>query len=331
MLQPGETRTVTVASAAGASAVALNVTTIVARWVLDRARRCPAPNVQPELDRVKHVSANQVIVPVDGSGSFQVFSSGGGHLIIDVVGSFTGSTAPDSTDGLFVPLASPTRFADTRVGSLNPLGGTTNAQPRWSVEVPVTSNPAIGRSDVAAVVMNVTSLDNLNGGYVSVTPAGSNPPDDEPCDLDLANSTDRGRPGESHHRLGHGRGFDVFLEQGNASSTSPATTSAPQGPRRAGQCQPGSRRLSRLATTAGPDHDRHRPDPGLGPAAPVARPRILGQRHRRRLWPHDDPGRDGLPVLERAPANGRADAATAAKLNTTGCRPTTTHSGDLWR
>ena len=54
-----------------------------------------------------------------------MFSFGGGHLIIDVVGWFTGSPQPKSTDGLFVP-SSPIRMRDTRQDyAIPPWGGST--------------------------------------------------------------------------------------------------------------------------------------------------------------------------------------------------------------
>ncbi|MFT6293558.1 MAG: hypothetical protein ACJAR2_004188 [Ilumatobacter sp.] len=34
-----------------------------------------------------------------------IFTSGGGHLLADVIGRFTDSTTSDTDDGLFVPLA----------------------------------------------------------------------------------------------------------------------------------------------------------------------------------------------------------------------------------
>ena len=57
-----------------------------------------------------------------------------------------GAAAPSATDGLFVPMTSPTRIVDTRVAALNPLGGTTNPQPGWRFEVPVATNAAVART-----------------------------------------------------------------------------------------------------------------------------------------------------------------------------------------
>ena len=84
--------------------------------------------------------------------------------MVDLVGLMTGDTAPVSTDGLFVPLAAPTRFLDTRDPTLNPLGGAQMPLPVWNLEVAVASNPAIGRSDVSALAMNLTLTEALGRG-----------------------------------------------------------------------------------------------------------------------------------------------------------------------
>lgn len=178
-LAPFETRTYAVGAAAGASAAVLNVTTIgddAGYWQV-----FPAGSTAPNTSNLNslypgHVTSNQVIVPIDAAGQFSVYSARGGELIIDVIGWFTSSTAAKSNSGLFVPLSSPTRFLDSRVANLNPLGGTKRLLPGWNVEVAVASNSAIMRADIAAIVLNLTVDNTLDVGYVSVTPAGSNDP-----------------------------------------------------------------------------------------------------------------------------------------------------------
>ena len=56
--------------------------------------------------------ATTVIWPVSNR-SLNIYSSAGGHLIVDVIGSFTGASAPANSDGLFVPMT-PVRRLDTR-------------------------------------------------------------------------------------------------------------------------------------------------------------------------------------------------------------------------
>ncbi len=209
-------RTYAVAGAANASAVVLNVTTIASGpgyWTV-----FPAGSAQPATSNVNTVfggqtASNQVIVPVDTAGQFSVFSSSGGDLIIDVIGSFTGETAAAGTDGLFVPLASPTRFLDSRSAALNPLGGTQRLLPGWNLEVGVSSNAAIGRSDISAVALNLTVDDALDAGYISVTPAGSNNPAVKQRDTSSMNVSWAGQTLATQVIVPvSARGFDVFAQ-----------------------------------------------------------------------------------------------------------------------
>jgi LPXTG-site transpeptidase (sortase) family protein len=119
--------------------------------------------------------ANQVIAPVSG-GAIDVFSSGGGHVIVDLFGYFTGASAAESTSGLFVPMT-PTRFLDTRgAAAVNPLGAGQKLYPSYVVETPI-----IGRSGIpataSAVVMNTTLVEASRPGFVTVFPAGTTRPD----------------------------------------------------------------------------------------------------------------------------------------------------------
>ena len=57
--------------------------------------------------------ASSVILPTSPAG-LTITATGGGHLVVDLLGWFTGPGAAESDDGLFVPLA-PTRLLDTRV------------------------------------------------------------------------------------------------------------------------------------------------------------------------------------------------------------------------
>lgn len=218
-LRPGETRELRAPGAAGAGAIAVNVTTVALSggyWTVYPAGVAEPPEASNlNSSGLGHVVANQVIVPVDADGDFQVYSSGGGDLIVDLVGSFSGASAPSDTAGLFVPLTSPTRFLDTRVAELSPLRRAQKALPGWSVEVPVAANPAVGRTDVAAVVLNLAAFDNLAAGYLSVTPAGAN----DPAVAARTTSTlNLARPAQvlaNHATVPvSARGFDFFAESG---------------------------------------------------------------------------------------------------------------------
>lgn len=211
-----ETRTYAVGAAAGASAVVLNVTTVgqdPGYWQVFPTGSTPPSTSNLNTMYQGQVASNQVIVPVDAAGGFSVYSSSGGDLIVDVIGWFTGSTAPQSNDGLFVPLATPTRFLDSRVAGLNPLGGTNRLLPTWDVEVPVASNPSIARADVAAVVFNLTVNNTLDTGYLSVTPAGSNNPASKARTTSSMNVSWAGQTLAAHVIVPvSSRGFDVFAQ-----------------------------------------------------------------------------------------------------------------------
>ena len=53
-----------------------------------------------------------VIAPLTADG-LTIHATSGGHVIVDLIGWFTGPSAASSADGLFVPI-SPTRRLDTR-------------------------------------------------------------------------------------------------------------------------------------------------------------------------------------------------------------------------
>jgi hypothetical protein len=212
-----ETRTYAVPAAAGASAVVLNVTTVgqdPGYWQVFPTGSKPPATSNLNTMYSGQVASNQVIVPVDANGQFSAYSSSGGDLIIDVIGWFTGaSAAPPSTAGLFVPLSTPTRFLDSRDPALNPLGGTKRLLPGWDLEVPVATNAAIARADVAAVVFNLTVNNTLDVGYVSVTPAGSNNPAVKARSTSSMNVSWAGQTLAAQVTVPvSARGFDVFAQ-----------------------------------------------------------------------------------------------------------------------
>ncbi len=214
----GETRTFAVPGAAGASAVAINLTALTTRpgyWQLyPQDGTVPFTSNLNSPPGTNAIVANQAIVPVNAAGGITIYSEGGGDLLIDLVGTFTDGSAPVTTDGLFVPLTSPTRIVDTRIAALNPLGGTTRPQPGWRFEVPVATNPAIGRPDVSAVVLNATSTAAITTGYVSVGTAG----DTSPAARPTTSTMNVVRPAQTlaNHAIVpvSSRGFSMFTEAG---------------------------------------------------------------------------------------------------------------------
>ncbi len=329
----GEARNFTVPGAAGASAVAVNLTAVTGApgyWQV-----YPQAGAQPSTSNLNSpagfpaVAANQAIVTVDPSGGITIFSEAGGDLIIDLVGTYTGSAAPADTAGLFVPMTSPTRIADTRVATLNPLGGTTRAQPGWSLEVAVATNPAIGRSDVAAVVLNATSVDTLVPGFISVGTAGAVAPGEKPT----TSTMNVVRPAQvlANHAIVpvSTRGFSMFTEAGGnlladlagyfLGSPAPAPFGAPVN--------------SPAATCT---------TPAVGFASAPVGPIINGSSRKavadlqNRLgalgfWVQAADGVYGLTTIQAVmafqkwkglPATTVVDNATAIALNTQVCRPT---------
>jgi sortase (surface protein transpeptidase) len=114
------------------------------------------------IDAPGQTRPGQAIVPLNGtSRTLEVFSKSGGHLLVDVVGWFTGAGVAPATEGLFIPSA-PRRALDSRNSRQLALwGGST-------VEF-ATGNGAL---QVSAVVLNVTGTSPWSNGFVTAYPAG---------------------------------------------------------------------------------------------------------------------------------------------------------------
>lgn len=143
----------------------------------------------------------QVIVRLaPGSQQFEVFSQYGGHLVVDVVGYFTGAASPVATDGLFLPTA-PIRAIDTRTRRpLAPWGGST-------VEF---SSRTLFPASTAAAAVNITVTEPLDVGFVTAFPAGVPRPFAANVNVDAFDQT------IANHgtvRLGT-RGISLFTQSG---------------------------------------------------------------------------------------------------------------------
>jgi hypothetical protein len=164
---PGAVETVDVSSAgvpANAVAVVVNITatvTGVGFWTAFPLG-VPRPNASNiNIDAPGQTRAGQAVVLLSGVPAFNVFTQGGGHLIVDVAGWFTGPTATPSTDGLFLP-ADPKRLLDSRSLFVMPTwGGST-------LEFPVFGPD----NQVSAVALNLTGTDSLISGFVTAFPSG---------------------------------------------------------------------------------------------------------------------------------------------------------------
>lgn len=339
-LGPAEVLTWQVPGAAGADAAVLTVTTIATApgfWQV-----YPVMDTRPDTTTLNSLATgqvvpNQVIVPLDADGRFRVFSQSGGHLVIDVVALVTGASAAPSTDGLFVPLDRPTRFLDTRDPALHPLRAAQMALPRWNLEVGVGAHPAIGRSDVAAIAVNLTSTEVLAPGYVSLTPAGSNDPAVPARTTSTSNLTRAGQTLPGHATVAvSGRGVDVFTQSGAhllvdvagyyRGTPVPAPFGPPQlvDPTPAGCLGHPTRAVAALASGASAASVR------------VAQQRLLDLG----FWLAGVDGVNGHTTRQAVMAfqkyhgiraTGQLDDTTAAALNQAGCRPTgASTTGDVF-
>lgn len=106
-----------------------------------------------------------IVALAPGERAFDVFSLSGGHLIIDVVGYFSGANSQVSTDGLFIP-SSPIRMRDTRHDYSIPPWGTSTIEFSSGAELSGLNN------QVAAVAMNIAIAEPLNVGFITAHPAG---------------------------------------------------------------------------------------------------------------------------------------------------------------
>ena len=151
------------------------------------------------IDRPGETRAGQAIVLLSGVPAFNVYSQGGGHLIVDVTGWFTGATAASTTDGLFLP-TNPTRLLDSRNSFVMPTwGGST-------LEFPVYGPPG----QVSAAAINITGTQSMVGGFVTAFPAGVNRPTASNLNVDTWDQT------IANHAIvrASNRGVSLFTQSG---------------------------------------------------------------------------------------------------------------------
>lgn len=117
-------------------------------------------------DAAGQTRANLAILPIDGVAAIDVFNYAGGHLVIDVIGYFTGVSYPASSDGLFVPTAAPDRRLDTR--NLAYYG---RMYAGWVCEFDF-----VGRAGAQAVVFNLTTSETREEGFFTAFAARTDRP-----------------------------------------------------------------------------------------------------------------------------------------------------------
>ena len=167
---------------ADAVAVVVNVTateTGLGYWTAYPLGQSPPNASNLNIDAAGETRAGQAIVLLSGTPAFNVFSQGGGHLVVDVTGYFTGAKTPPSTDGLFLP-TNPTRLLDSRASFVMPTwGGST-------LEFPVLGGPA---GQVSAAAINITGTQSMIGGFVTAFPSGVARPKASNLNLDTWDET----------------------------------------------------------------------------------------------------------------------------------------------
>ena len=128
-------------------------------------------------DGPEQTRAAGAIVPVNGAG-FDVYSSTGGHLIVDITGYFTGPTAAESSDGLLM-LAAPTRVMDTHDDG--------REQFWWDGSQALDTTTVTGPA--AAVVANMTITQPFGWGFVTAFPSATAKPDVSTLNVDRPGQT----------------------------------------------------------------------------------------------------------------------------------------------
>lgn len=165
-LAPGATKTLPLPAGVPADAVAmaLNVT-ITESSAAGFVTEFPAGRPMPmssilNVDQAGQTRAASGIFPVSSAG-VSLYLSGGGHIVVDLLGYFTGPSAGSGTDGLYTAY-DPTRLLDTRGQS--PLGNGVPLYPGGGLELAV--------SQGGSIAYNVTSVGGT-GGYITALPAGT--------------------------------------------------------------------------------------------------------------------------------------------------------------
>lgn len=158
-----------------AAALVLNVTTTATTgagfftvWPSGKAMPT-ASNLN--VERPGQTIANQVIAAEGAKNSVSIYSSGGGHLIVDLIGFISnGNGTGEPTAGLFVPLT-PARLIDTRTnnGARPGLNGSVPLEPAGMGGLP-------GDTAVGALALNVTLTDAAAPGFVTVYPSHTEQP-----------------------------------------------------------------------------------------------------------------------------------------------------------
>lgn len=195
--------------AAGVSAVVLNLTAtdaaaagFVTAWPADQPRPL-ASNLN--LPGAGSTVPNLVIVPVSATGQVAMYVQSTSHLVADVAGWFTDTSAPSSTDGLFVPLP-PARILDSRSNQGIPYGRLVGD---WRYDLAVAGQGGVAPSGAGAAIVNLTATQPTAPGFVTAWPAATAQP--------LASNLNVTDPGQTRAnlavtRLGHQGRISLYAQ-----------------------------------------------------------------------------------------------------------------------
>ncbi|WP_441250945.1 hypothetical protein [Kitasatospora sp. McL0602] len=157
--------------AAGASAVALNVTVTDTRGP-GYLTAWPSGSARPVASNLNWVAGqtvpNMVVVPIGPDGTVSLYngSPGTSQLVADVAGYYAGGSG-----GSLYRSAGPVRVMDTRLGQGAPAG----AVPSHGTVV-LDLNGTAGSAKPKAVVLNVTVTGPTDWGYLTAWPSGGSRP-----------------------------------------------------------------------------------------------------------------------------------------------------------
>jgi hypothetical protein len=112
-------------------------------------------------DQTRASSAVLRLGDAGGERGFTIWTYSGAHVIVDLLGYFTGDESEVSSNGLFVP-ATPERIVDSRKPEPQRLWQ------NWMLEAPA---PGVSATSASSLVLNMTAVDVLGWGYLSVAPA----------------------------------------------------------------------------------------------------------------------------------------------------------------
>ena len=149
-------------------AVVVNVTVVdspVGYWTVWPSGSPRPTTSNLNVDTTGATTASLAVVKVTDT-SFSAFSQNGGHLVIDVVGYYTGPLMPYSNTGLYVPLA-PHRLLDTRNAGNRP-----GRQSFVGFDTGSFGDTGYATDDVAAIDGNATITDAAGPGFFAVNPRG---------------------------------------------------------------------------------------------------------------------------------------------------------------